>query len=105
MKDCHDLHLKRDVLLLPDVFEKFENNSLKNYGLCSSHYLGAPALSWDVMLNMTNDSKLFHILTFTYFLKELRKVDFLIFLIDIVQSAISIRNLMTQNKNQNILYT
>ena len=46
MKDYHNLYLA-------DVFEKFRNNSIKNYGLCPSHYLGAPALSWDVMLNMT----------------------------------------------------
>ena len=30
-----------DVLLLADVFEKFRNNTLKNYGLCPSHYLSA----------------------------------------------------------------
>ena len=29
MKNYHDLHLKCDVLLLADVFEKFRNNSLK----------------------------------------------------------------------------
>ena len=40
-KDYHDLYLKCDVLLLADVFEKFRNNSLKNYGLCRSHYLSA----------------------------------------------------------------
>ena len=48
MKDYHDLYLKRDVLLLADVFEKFRNNSLKNYGLCPSYvqiYLNAPGLS------------------------------------------------------------
>ena len=33
MKDFHDLYLKCDVLILADVFEKFRNNSLKNYGL------------------------------------------------------------------------
>ena len=38
--------------MLVDVFKKFRNNSLKNYGVCPSHYLSAPALSWDVMLNM-----------------------------------------------------
>ena len=38
-----------DALLLADVFEKFRNNSFKNYGLCPSHYLSAPALSWDAM--------------------------------------------------------
>ena len=34
-------------------FEICRNNSLKNYGLCPNHYLSAPALSWDVMLNLT----------------------------------------------------
>ena len=53
MKDYHDLHLKCDALLLADVFEKFQNNSLKNYGLCPNHYFNAPALSWNAMLNMT----------------------------------------------------
>ena len=53
MKDYDDLYLKCYVLILPDVFEKFRNNSLKNYGLCLSHYLSAPGLSWDAMLKMT----------------------------------------------------
>ena len=53
MKDYHDLFLKCDGLLLADVFEKFRNNSLKNYGLCPSHQLIAPGLSWDAMLTMT----------------------------------------------------
>ena len=45
MKDYHELYLKCDVLLLADVFEKFRNNSLKNYGLCPCHYLSKPGLS------------------------------------------------------------
>ena len=53
MKDYYDLCLKCNALLLPDVFEKFRNNSLKNYGLSASNYLSAPCLSWDVMLKMT----------------------------------------------------
>ena len=53
MKDYHDVYLKRDVLLLGHVFGKFRNNSLKYYGLCPSHYLSAPDLSWDAMINMT----------------------------------------------------
>ena len=52
MKDDIDLYLKCDVLLLANVFEKIRNNRLKNYGLCPSHYLSAPALSWGAMLNM-----------------------------------------------------
>ena len=52
-EDYHDLYLKCNILLLADAFEKFWNNSLKNYGLYQSHYLRAPASSWDAMLNMT----------------------------------------------------
>ena len=51
--DYHALYLKCDALLLADVFEKIRNNNLKNHGLCPDHYLSAPALSWDAMLNMT----------------------------------------------------
>ena len=49
MKEYHDLYLKCDVSLLADVFEKVRNNSLENYGFFPSHYLSAPALSWDAM--------------------------------------------------------
>ena len=41
------------VLLLADVFEKFRNRCLESYGLCPSHYLNAPMLSWDAILCMT----------------------------------------------------
>ena len=49
------MHLKCDVLLLADVFGKFINNKRKNYGLCPSRYLSAPALSWDALANMTKN--------------------------------------------------
>ena len=52
IKNYYDLYLKCDVLLLADAFEKFRNNSVNNNGLCPSHYLSAPAISWDAMLNM-----------------------------------------------------
>ena len=48
-----DFYLKCNILLLADVFEKCRNNSLMNYGLCPSHYLSAPSLSWDAMFIMT----------------------------------------------------
>ena len=50
IKDYHDLYLKCDVLLLANIFEKSRNNSLQNYGLCSSHCLSAQALRCDAML-------------------------------------------------------
>ena len=31
--------------------KKFRNNRLNNYRLSPSHYLSAPAISWDAMLN------------------------------------------------------
>ena len=46
------MYLKCSVIVLA-VFENFINNRLKNYGLCSSHYLSPPALIWGTMLIMT----------------------------------------------------
>ena len=55
MGDYHDLYLKKDVLLLADVFEKFIDTCLKCYGLGLDpcHYFSCPGLSWDAMLKMT----------------------------------------------------
>ena len=44
--------MKKDVLLLADVFEKFISTSLK-YNLDPCHYFSAPGLSWDAILKMT----------------------------------------------------
>ena len=53
MKKYPDLYLKCNALFVADIFEKFIGVSLKNCGLCASHYLSAPVLSWDAMLKMT----------------------------------------------------
>ena len=53
MGDYHDHYLKKDLLLLADVFEKFIDTCLKFYGLDPCHYFSSPGLSWDVMLKMT----------------------------------------------------
>ena len=53
MKNYHDLYLKCDILLLVDVFEKFKNRCLENYGLCPSNYLSVLDLSWDALFSMT----------------------------------------------------
>ena len=52
-RDFHNHYLKKDVLLLADVFEKFISTSLKYYNLDPCHYLSFPGLSWDAMLKMT----------------------------------------------------
>ena len=53
MGDYHDHYLKKDVLLLADVFEKFIETFLKFHGLDPRHYFSCPELSWDAMLKIT----------------------------------------------------
>ena len=50
MGDYHDHYLKKDVLLLADVSEKFINMCLKLYKLDPCHYFSSPGMSWDAML-------------------------------------------------------
>ena len=54
MGDYHDHYLKKDVLLLADVFEKFIGTCMKYYGLDLCHYFSSPGLSWDVILKVTD---------------------------------------------------
>ena len=53
MGDYHDHYLKKDVLLLADVFERFIGTCLKYYELDPCHYFSYQGLSWDPMLKMT----------------------------------------------------
>ena len=53
MGDYHDHYLKKDVLLLADVFGKFIDTCLNFYGLDPCHYFSSPRLSWDAILKMT----------------------------------------------------
>ena len=69
--DYYDDYLKKDVLLLADVFEKFIDMCLKLYGLGSCHYFSFPGLIWDAMLKMTGMRlKKLGTLTCTYSLKK-----------------------------------
>ena len=52
-KDFLEVYNITDVLLLADVFEKFRDVCLKNYGLDPVYYYTAPGLAWDAMLKMT----------------------------------------------------
>ena len=54
MGDYHDHYLKKDVLLLVDVYENCIDTCLKYYGLDTCHYFRSPELSWDAMLKMTD---------------------------------------------------
>ena len=53
MGDYHDHYLKKDVLLLAHVFEKFIDTCLNFYKLDLCHYFISPGLSWNGMLKMT----------------------------------------------------
>ena len=53
MDDYHDHYLKKDVLLLADVFERFVSTCLKYYELDPCHYFSSPELNWDAMLKKT----------------------------------------------------
>ena len=54
MGDYHGHYLKKDVLLLADIFEKFIGTFLNFYKLDPCHYFSSPGLSWDAMLKMTS---------------------------------------------------
>ena len=53
MGDYHDHYLKKDLLLLADVFEMFFDTDSKFYRLDLFHYFSSSGLSWDAMVKMT----------------------------------------------------
>ena len=53
MGDDYDHSLKKVVLVLANVFEKFIDPSLKFYRLDPCHYFSSPELSWTAMIKMT----------------------------------------------------
>ena len=53
MGDYHDNYLKKYVLLLADVFEKFIDPCLQFYVLNPCHYFSSPGLSWNAIFKMT----------------------------------------------------
>ena len=53
LSDYHNHYLKKDVLLLADVFEKFIDTCLEFYEFDPCHYFSSSGLSWDAMLKMT----------------------------------------------------
>ena len=53
ISDYHNYYLKKDVLLLLDVFEKFISRSLEIYKLDPSHYFSSPGVNWNAILKIT----------------------------------------------------
>ena len=54
LEDYQDLYVKRNTLLLADVFENFWNMCLKIYGICRACFLSAPGLAWQIALKRLN---------------------------------------------------
>ena len=52
--DYHDLYVKRDTLLLADVFENFRQARLKSYELDPAHFISLPGLAWQACLKKTD---------------------------------------------------
>ena len=48
--EYHDLYVKRDTLLLADVFEFFRNKCIEIYELDPTHFRSAPGLAWQACL-------------------------------------------------------
>ena len=46
MGDCHNLYVKKDTLLLADVFQNFRNNCIEIYDLDPSYFYLPPRLAW-----------------------------------------------------------
>ena len=87
--------------MLEDVYEKFRNNSLKNYGLYASHYMSEPALSWNAWFNMT---KVEIELIMCFLFKEGMRGGVSYIYKRYSKANNKILNLMTQNKNKNRWY-
>ena len=51
--EYNDLYLKTDVILLPNVFEKFRKVCMENYGLDPTHFYTTPGLAWQACLKKT----------------------------------------------------
>ena len=103
MGDYHDHYLKKDVLLLADIFEKFIKTCLKYYELDPCHYFSSPGLSWDAMLRMTDVKfKKYLTLTSIYLLKKDQEEEFLTLLKDMLKQIINTSVIMILKNLQHL---
>ena len=79
VSDYHDHYLKKDVLLLVDVFEKFIDACLKFYRLDSCHYFSSPGVICNKILKMTSVrlEKIVDIHTYLFIGKRTNRRNFL----------------------------
>ena len=74
MGDYHDHYLKKDVLLLAHVFERFIDTCLQFYRVDPCYCFISPGLSWDATLKLTGVKleKIFDIDMYLFIEKGLR---------------------------------
>ena len=51
--EYHDLYLRTDVILISNIFEKFREVCIENYGLDPAHFYTTPGLAWQACLKKT----------------------------------------------------
>ena len=104
MGDYQNHYLKKDVLLLADVFRKFIDTSLKFYGLDPCHYFSSTEFSWDAMLKMTGMrlKKIVDIDMYLFIEKGLRGEEFLTLLRDMQKQITNTWKTMTLENRQNL---
>ena len=99
----HDHYLRKDALLLADVYRKFIDTFLKFYRLDPCHYFSSPGLSWDVMLKMTGVKleKISDIDKYLFIEKGLRE-EFLSLLNDMQKPIMNTQKIMILKNRQNL---
>ena len=96
------MYLKFYVFFLADIFEKFRNNSLKNYGLRQRHYLRAPGLNYDVVFQIAEiDLKLFPDADMYLFFKKGTRcgISYISYILAIVQKDLLFKLILNIQKN------
>ena len=102
--DYHNHYLKKDVLLLTDVFGKFMDTCLKFHGVDPCHYLSSPGLSWYAMLKMTGVrlEKIVDIDMYLFIEKRIREEEFFTVLRDMLKQIKNTWKVMTLKNRQNL---
>ena len=61
--DYHDLYVRSDTLLLPEVFEIFRNKCIEIYELDPAHFLSVRGLAWQAYFKKTEIKMKLELLT------------------------------------------
>ena len=102
--EYHDLFLKRDPLLLADVFENFRKMCLKIYHLDPVKFLSAPGLAWQAALKKTEVKlELLTDIDMPLMVKKELDKQYVMQFINMLKIITNIRKIMIKIKNHHIL--